>query len=48
MEAQALAIVAAAFAAAGAIFRAVKKDVEGALVAAGLALLAIAAVVGNL
>lgn len=48
MEAQVLAVVAAAFAGAGAAFRAVKKDVEGALVAAGITLLAIAAAVGKL
>lgn len=48
MESEVLAFVAAAFAAAGSIFRAVKKDVEGALVAAGVALLALAAAVGAL
>lgn len=48
MEAEVLAAVAGAFATAGAIFRAVKKDVEGALVAGGLALLAFAAAVGKL
>lgn len=48
MEAEVLACVAAAFAAAGSIFRAVRRDVEGALVAGGIALLALAAAIGKL
>ena len=48
MDAVILAWVAASLAAVGAVLRAVQREAAGALVAAGVALLAIAAAVGKL
>jgi len=48
MEAEVLAWVAGALAAAASVLRVIKEDVSGALVAAGVALIAIAAAVGQL
>lgn len=48
MEADVLAFVAAALAGAAAVVRAVKEDLTGALSAAGLSLVALAAALGNL
>lgn len=48
MEGEILAAVAGALATAGSVVRALARDVAGALVAAGVALIAFAAVLSNL